>query len=51
MPDSLKTHLKLAGVYIWGAYPLALILYLIKYISHNNVKLLDCHLPYFIETF
>lgn len=36
---------------MWGAYPLAFISYLIKYTSHNNVKLLDCHLSCFIETF
>ena len=35
---------------MWGAYPLAIILYLIKYISLNNLKLLDCHLSCFIET-
>lgn len=36
---------------MWGAYPLASISYLIKYTSHKNLKLLDCHLSCFIETF
>lgn len=51
MLELSKTHLKIAGVYMWGAYPLAFISYLIKYTSHNKVKLLDCHLSCFIETF
>lgn len=56
MLELSKTHLKIAGVYRWGAYPLAFILIFnkvkfnkVKYF--NNVKLLNCHLSCFIGTF